>query len=245
MGGFSETWRGGSAIARWLGGAPLMSLRVTLMARNRQAARAILTRHSAKMLGSCRIEVVVDGPIPAPGKGCVLCYNETSLADVVAFSAVMWPYIDRAAAADIYAWIPFARAACRKAGIALVPRGNREATGRLLEKTVAAVKRGERVAWGGEGRLSGQDAVTRFKVGASLIAIRSGAPLVPVAFHGGHQALPLGSIRARPGKISVRFGAPIPTTGLRDSDARDVADHAQAAVAGIYADLGAQGLVGL
>jgi len=122
MGGFSETWRGGSAIARWLGGAPLMSLRVTLMARNRQAARAILTRHSAKMLGSCRIEVAVDGPAPAPGMGRVLCYNETSLADVVAFSAVMWPYIDRAAAADIYAWIPLAHAATVSPPLALTAR---------------------------------------------------------------------------------------------------------------------------
>lgn len=238
MGAFIETWRGGGAIALWLAGAPLMNLRVAMLAGNSDAARAILMAHSARMLKSCRIDVEISGAAPQPGSGAILCYNETSFADVVAFAAVMWPYIERAAAADIYAWIPFARPACRKAGIELVPRGNREATERLLAKMVSAVERGERVAWGGEGRLAGRDAVERFKVGASLIAIRSGAPLVPVAFHGGHQTLPLGSIRARPGKIRVHFGTPISTTGLRECDAREVADQAQGTVAGLYADLG-------
>ena len=77
----------------------------------------------------------------------------------------------------------------------------------------------------------------RFKIGASLIAIRAQVPVVPVAFQGGHGVLPLGSVRVRPGTIRVQFGAPIPTAGLAEAEARDLADRVQAAVAGLYAGL--------
>lgn len=239
MGAMIERWRGGSALARWLLGAPLANLRVLATAKDRKQAQGIVMRRSERALASCGFTVEISGTPPPPGMSCVVVYNESSFADVFAFSAVMWKHIDRASAADVYAWIPFARAASRRAGIVLVPRGNRLATERILTEMVEAVKAGERVAWGGEGRLSGRDEVMRFKIGASLIAIRAGAPLVPVAFRGGHQAMPLGSIRARPGIIQVRFGAPLPTSGLGEDAARDLSDRVQAVVKAMYAELGA------
>lgn len=226
-------------MARWLLGAPLANLRVLRTAKTKQQAQEILRQHCRRALEACRIGVDVSGVPPESGMGCVVCYNETSFADVLAFNAVMWSHIDRAAAADIYAWIPFARSACRRIGVGLVPRGNRAGTERLVAEMVEAVRLGERVAWGGEGRLSGQDKVLRFKSGASLIAIRSGAPLIPVTFYGGHQTLPLGSIRARPGNIRVRFGEPIATNGLSEDVARDLADHTRAIVAATYKKLSA------
>jgi 1-acyl-sn-glycerol-3-phosphate acyltransferase len=178
VGGFMralmERWRGGSALLRWLLGTPLANLRVLATAKDRKQAQEIVMQRSERVLATCRITVEISGTPPLPGMGCVLVYNETSLADVFAFSAIMWKHIDRASAADVYAWIPFAKAASSRAGIALVPRGNRTGTERVLMEMVEAVKAGERVAWGGEGRLSGRDEVLRFKVGASLIAIRGG-----------------------------------------------------------------------
>lgn len=194
----------------------------------------MIASHFARFLDTCRISVDVRGDPPKPGTGCVVCYNETSFADVAAFGKVMWDHVDRGAVADLYAYIPFARSSTRKAAIELVPRGNRQATDQLLARMVLAIAAGERVAWGGEGRLSGKDGVARFKIGASLIAIRSQSPVFPVAYHGGHHAMPLGSFRARPGTIRVRFGAPIPTKGLTEEDARDLADHTQSIVAGMY-----------
>lgn len=232
-----EMWRGGCAQLRWLLGTPLANLRVLATASDRRQAQEIVMQRSQRALATCRITVEVSGIPPLPGTGCVVVYNETSFADVFAFSAIMWQHIDRAAAADVYAWIPFARAASRRAGIALVPRGDRAGTDRLLTEMVEAAKAGERVAWGGEGRLSGRDTVLRFKVGASLIAIRAGVPLVPVTFHGGHQAIPLGSLRARPAVIRVRFAPPLSTAGLGEDAARELSDRAQAVVIATYAEL--------
>lgn len=211
-----------------------MNFRIALTAKNDHDARLLMRAHFTRFLEACQISVDVTGTPPEAGAGCVVCYNEASFADVAAFGKIMWPHIDRAAAADLYAYFPFGRSSARKAAIELVPRGNRLATEQLLERMVRAVEAGERVAWGGEGRLSGRDGVARFKIGASLIAIRSQAPIIPLVFYGGHRAMPLRSIRARPGKIHACFGAPIPTSGLKDDDARDLADHTQSIVAAMY-----------
>ncbi len=228
MGTVLENWRGGRASLGFLLGAPVVNARIAFQAKDRASARDLLAGHFARFLRTCRVDVSVDGVFPEPGQGCILCYNETSFMDVAAFSVTMWPHVDRAAAADLYAYVPFARTACRKAAIEMVPRGNREKTDQLLDRMVAAVKRGERVAWGGEGRLSGFDGVGRFKVGASLIAIRAQAPVVPVVFHGGHHAMPLGTVRARPGMVRVRFCKPISPKGYTEPSARAFADKLQA-----------------
>lgn len=167
----------------------------------------------------------------------MVCYNETSFADVFTFSATILPHVDRAAAADAYAMIPFARKACKNAEIEMVPRGQRAETELLMERVVSALHSGERVAWGGEGRLSGRDAVMRFKRGAFLLAIRAGVPIVPVASYGGHQIWPLGSVRIRPGTVNVWFGDPIDTSGYTEDTVRDLADHVQSVVADMYAEM--------
>ena len=233
----SETWRGARASLAWMFGAPIVNARIALSSNDEKQSRALMARHFARFLETCRISVEIDGEPPSPGTGCVVSYNETSFADVAAYGASLWDHIDRAAAADLYTYFPFGRSAARKAGIEMIARGNRQATDRLLEKMVAAVKRGERLAWGGEGRLQGFDGVGKFKVGGSLIAIRAQAPVIPLVFHGGHRAMPLGSVRARPGKIRIRFGAPIPTAGLNEEAARSFADHVRQVTVGIYAEL--------
>ena len=37
-------------------------------------------------------------------------------------------------------------------------------------------------------------------------------PIVPVSIRGGHDVLPKGSLRIRPGTIDVVFGEPVPTS---------------------------------
>ena len=66
---------------------------------------------------------------------------------------------------------------------------------------------------------------------------RWGRPIVPVVFHGGHDIMPLGSLKARPGTIRVRFGAPISTNGVKENQARDFADKLRESVVAIYEDL--------
>lgn len=235
-----ETWRGGRAILRWALLAPWTTYRAGRHAKTKARSREILVNSFERLRKSCGIKIVIHGAPPESGTGCVVCYNETTFADVFVFPSAVLQHVDRAAAADAYALIPFARRACEMAGIELVPRGKRTKTDGLMTTIVEALKNGERIAWGGEGRLSGKDEVGRFKRGASLIAIRADVPVIPVAFYGGYQRLPLGSLRVRPGTVHVHFGDPISPTGYTEENVRDLADYTQAVVAGMYANLKAQ-----
>ena len=81
------------------------------------------------------------------------------------------------------------------------------------------------------------DGVGRFKVGGSLFAIRAKAPVISVVIQGGHRAMPLGSVRAQPGAIRIRFCDQVPTEGCAEADARDFADRLQAVFAENYAEM--------
>ena len=235
MTAFIQTWRGASAIIWWIIASPFQNIHLLMKAKDEDHAQAMLQVRSERLMARARLKVALVGNPPPEDRGYVFCYNETSLADVIAFSAIMWRYIDRAAAAEVFMRIPFARAVGKKAGIEVVERGNRAKNDIVLNRMVAALQSGLSVAWGGEGRLSGFDGVGRFKVGASLIAIRSGKSIIPVCFNGGHKAMPVRSLRAIPRTISLRFGDPIPVVGLTEDDARALTDRVQAAVAALYA----------
>ncbi|WP_400085011.1 lysophospholipid acyltransferase family protein [Yoonia sp. R78084] len=232
-----ENWRGGKASLRFLLGTPAAMGRIARGAQVGRLARTPLESLFAKYLEDCRFEVIVEGEIPAAGTGCILSHNETSFADLAAYFVAIWPHVDRLAGADVYRHIPFARKACAKIDIELVARGNRRSTDPLVDRMVAAAKAGKRVGWGGEGRLSGRDGVGRFKVGGSIIAIRAKAPVIPVVIHGGHHAMQLGTVRARPGKIHVRFCKPVSTEHYEEADARDLADKLQQVVSENYTAL--------
>lgn len=211
-----------------------MTLRMGRARGGRAEACRILAARSKRFLATCRIGLDIEGALPPRGTGCIVCYNETSLADVFAVTIEVLPHCDRIAAAEVFARIPFARGACRTTAIEIVPRGNRSGTDALMDRMVPLVQGGERLLWGGEGRLSACDGVLRFKTGSCLIAIRAGVPVVPVAIFGGHACLPVGSVEATPGQISIHIGHPIPTDGLGEDDARDLADRVQATVTEMY-----------
>ena len=57
-----------------------------------------------------------------------------------------------------------------------------------------------------------------FREGAAYIAIKSGAPVLPIGIEGMRQLLPMGSIHLRSGRVKLRVGDPIPTASLKLSD---------------------------
>lgn len=57
-----------------------------------------------------------------------------------------------------------------------------------------------------------------FKKGGFVMAIKAGAPVVPVAISGGRNAMQRGSSVIRPVKISIRVGEPIETAGVNLDD---------------------------
>ena len=237
MNAITQTTRGLFASARWILGTPFLNARVAYLTDSKEQARAIYARHCQKFLDTCQIGVELTGSLPPRGQGCVLCHNESSFTDLMAYLVTVLDKADCAAAADIYRVFPFARGAFDKIDFHMVQRGNRTSNDALMDRMVERLQSGERVIWGGEGRLSGIDGVLRFKIGAALIAIRAGVPVIPIAMHGGHATMPLWSVRARPGTIRIRLGEPVTTEGLNENDARDLAVQLQARVTQTYEEL--------
>ncbi|MGH2661861.1 MAG: 1-acyl-sn-glycerol-3-phosphate acyltransferase [Actinomycetota bacterium] len=59
-----------------------------------------------------------------------------------------------------------------------------------------------------------------FRGGAAWLALRSGAPLVPVGIRGTFEAMPRGSSKPRRGRVRIAFGEPIEVRQERDPRAR-------------------------
>jgi 1-acyl-sn-glycerol-3-phosphate acyltransferase len=93
-----------------------------------------------------------------------------------------------------------------QAGVFFVRRG--EANMAAQRTVVGLLASGDAVAIFPEGSRSRDGTLGRPKLGAALLAMRSGAPVLPVAIAGSHRLLPRGSWRVRRSTITVRIGEP-------------------------------------
>lgn len=234
-----ERLRGLGLIAYSLASCSVASARGLRRGWSREEVHAEVRRRAEHALARAGIRVVIDGDERLPDGGYVAVYNESSVPDMAAQHLLWGRFIDRQAVIGAIGRLPFVRRALPITGLVPLPRGDRAGVDRALAELTAALQRGERVLFGGEGGMSGEDRVRPFKRGAALLAIRSGKPLVPLAFHGGHLLMPWRGLKVRGGTLRVRFGEPIAVDGLREDDARELADRAQAAVAALYRELAA------
>ena len=101
----------------------------------------------------------------------------------------------------------------------------------LPAEAAARIRAGKSVLIFPEGTRSADGRLQAFKGGAVLLAIKAGAPLVPLGFNGSHQILPKGHWLPNSGEITLRVGRPIPTEGLKTRDRQRLADELHRAVA--------------
>ncbi len=195
-----------------------------------EAAREVLTNRAARALRLGGIEVEVEGELDVPEGGIVIVCNETSLIDVIVFHLVIWRVANRGVGAAEFGLIPLLRPVAKRLGVHLLRRGDRAAADRFLDEMSQAVARGERVAMSGQGHLSPDGEVGHFKRGSVLIALRGGVDLVPLAIQGGREILRPNAIRLRPGKIRLRYGAPISCEGFDEDRAPELAERVRKAV---------------
>ncbi len=140
----------------------------------------------------------------------------------------------------------------RRLGFIPVSRGTKDAAG-SLDAAVEALSHGEAVGLYPEGRLTRDPAMwpERAKTGAVRLALRSGAPIVPVAMVGAHEVVGrrrillrlMANVIRRP-RVEVRIGAPIDALGLAGGVTdpppdvvREIADSTMAELIELVAEL--------
>lgn len=90
-----------------------------------------------------------------------------------------------------------------------VQRGGHRAAQESLELALDVLNRGGAFGIHPEGSRSRDGRLYRGRTGAAWLALASGAPVVPVAVLGTDRIQPVGAKLPRPGRVTIRFGAPL------------------------------------
>ena len=117
------------------------------------------------------------------------------------------------------------------AGFVPLERGNREQSLPAIERAAEALREGHSFLIFPEGTRSRTGELLPFKKGGFIMAVKGQAPIVPVAIVGARDAMRKGSLIIRPVRVTVSFGAPVPTTGLTLEDREPLISAVRGAVA--------------
>ena len=173
--------------------------------------------------------------LPPDGTFIFIC-NHVSLFDILALVARL-PRNNFVAKAELFK-IPVFGAGLRALGTVPMERTNQKAAFGAYDVAVERIKSGTSVVVFPEGTRGTEYAIRRFKKGPFVLAIKAGAPIVPVVIYGTIGILPKGQLLMHPGPIDVYLLDQVPTAGLsyddRDSLARDVHDRMQSVMDGLY-----------
>ena len=105
--------------------------------------------------------------------------------------------------------IPVFGPAMKRAGAIEIDRENRISAIKSLGEAVQKIKEGKSVTTFPEGSRSRDDRIKPFKKGIFYLAIKSGAPIIPISIIGSRHIMPKKSLSVHPGKITMIIGKPI------------------------------------
>jgi 1-acyl-sn-glycerol-3-phosphate acyltransferase len=151
------------------------------------------------------------------GRAAVYCCNHQSNVDPPILYTALHPRMRILYKHEIDR-IPVLARAFRMGGFIPIDRRRKESAMRSIEAGARSIQAGNSFLIFPEGTRSKSDEMLPFKKGGFVMAIRAGAPIVPVTIQGGRDAMHRGSAIIRPVTVSIRVGPPIETAGLALDD---------------------------
>jgi 1-acyl-sn-glycerol-3-phosphate acyltransferase len=125
----------------------------------------------------------------------------------------------------------------RRRGFVPVDRGNRERAIQAVEQATRSLQAGHSFLVFPEGTRSPDGRLRSFKKGVFLMAIKAGAPIVPISVSGSRKIMPKGKFMISPGTVRITVHDAIPTAGTTiDDRERIMARARQSILSGLAPD---------
>jgi 1-acyl-sn-glycerol-3-phosphate acyltransferase len=162
----------------------------------------------ALWLSGIRMEIHGLEKIPRD-RAVIFMPNHQSNCDPPAVISILPPVL--VLAKQEFFRVPVLGRAMRLRGFIPVDRKNRERAIAAVEQAVAALKAGHSFLAFPEGTRSSDGRLQPLKKGVFVMAIKAGAPIVPISVSGASKIMPKGHFGIQPGRIRITIQDPIPT----------------------------------
>ncbi len=192
----------------------------------REVCDARLERWASHVVRNAEIVVTVHGrENMAPGRTYVLMSNHQSHYDVAVLFYVLGTNIRMVAKKELFD-VPVFGQAMRSAGFIEVDRGNHEKAIASLAEARQKLQGGTHIWIAPEGTRSTTGELMPFKKGGFVLALETGAPVLPITVRGTREILPSHGARSRRGvEVHVTMHPPIETVALASMERRAARDE--------------------
>ncbi len=164
-----------------------------------------------------------------PNTSYIVTPNHQSHSDIVAL-LINLPLKFRWVIKKELLKVPLFGPALAGTGAISLDRSNQKESIKTLQNAKNKLQGGWSILIYPEGTRSPDGAVHDFKKGAFMLAVQTGAPILPVTCNGAYKILPKKTLAIRPGHISVIVGDPIPVTGLTEKDVPELMERTRAVI---------------
>lgn len=143
-----------------------------------------------------------------PAGDYVFLANHASWFDIPALLTTLPGRVRFAAKRGLFQ-IPVFGWALKAGGFIPVDRHDRKRAQSAISAAREGLAEGGSMLFFPEGTRSDDGQILPFQRGGFLLALKTELPIVPVGIEGSHRAMPKGIFWVRPGRIQVRYGAPV------------------------------------
>jgi len=147
----------------------------------------------------------------------IFASNHQSFFDVWLLSAFIPVKFGWTAKKELF-WIPFMGWHMKLNGYIAIDRGNRKRAMESMKEAAEKIRKGNPIAIFPEGTRSRTGELQDFKKGLFYLCIETGVPVVPIYIHGTYQRLKPDTGFISPGRVQVKVGEEMPTSGYTRDD---------------------------
>ena len=177
-----------------------------------------------------RIRVTVKGLANIdPSRSYIYMSNHQSNFDIPVLLAHLPVQFRWLAKAELFK-IPIFGRAMRGAGYVKIDRFNQESAFESINEAAGKMKKGVSIMMFPEGTRSLDGKIRPFKKGGFVMAVDSGAPIVPVIIKGTWPIMDKSSLRINTGNVNLEIERPIQTTGYTRDTKEDLIESVRSVI---------------